>query len=290
MSSNGLRFVSAASVPLEEYAALFTSSFGGYPYPIAMNAERLARRVRQEQHDLTHSLIAYAGAKPVGIAALAVRGERGWVGGFGVVPDERGRGRGRELMSALLERARACRLRTLSLEVLVGNTAARALYERAGMRVARDLLVLERPGDAAAETDADPSAPSSTQAEPPPPLADAAPGELLGHFARLHAEPPSWQRDLASLLVKGGLRGLRLGGPPTPTAYALLAREADGSTFLVDLAADRADSAERLSDALARLPGTLKVGNEPGRSLFTRPLLARGFVERDRQHEMRLEL
>ncbi|HYP54445.1 MAG TPA: GNAT family N-acetyltransferase, partial [Pyrinomonadaceae bacterium] len=146
MSNKGLRFASAASVPLYEYAALFTASFGGYQYQIAMDAERLARRVRQEQHDLTHSLVAYAGAKPVGIAALAVRGQRGWVGGFGVVPDERGRGRGREMMSALLEQARACRLRTLSLEVLAGNTAARRLYERAGMLVARDLLILERPG------------------------------------------------------------------------------------------------------------------------------------------------
>ena len=298
MSSNGLRFVSAASVSLEEYAALFTASFGGYRYAITFDAERLARRVRQEHHDLRHSLVAYAGAKPVGVAALAVRGDAGWVGGFGVVPEERGRGRGRELMSALLERARACGLRRLSLEVLASNTAARALYERAGMRVARDLLILERPAATTQDAAADGTTAEEARAAPRSPndgptslLTDAAPAELLGHFARLHTEPPAWQRDLASLLVKSRLRGLRLGDDAARTeAYALVSHEADGSTYLVDLAAAGDAAAARICDAVTRLPGTLKIVNEPEHGPFVRPLLARGFVEADRQHEMRLDL
>ena len=273
--------MSAASVPLEEYAALFTSSFGGYQYPIVMDAERLARRVRQEHHDLCRSLVAYAGDRAVGVAALAIRGAAGWVGGFGVVPEERGRGRGRELMSALVAQARRAGLRTLSLEVLQTNVAARRLYERAGMRVVRDLLILERAGK-----DGGGAAPGDA----PAPLEEAAPVELLAHFARLHATAPAWQRDLPSLLVKGSLRGLRVGGGGQTQAYALATREADGSAYLVDLAAAGPAEAGRLCAGLERLGAPLKIVNEPEHSLFVAPLLERGFVETDRQHEMLLDL
>ncbi|HEV2766040.1 MAG TPA: GNAT family N-acetyltransferase [Pyrinomonadaceae bacterium] len=293
--------MSAASVPLEAYAALFTSSFDGYRYPVAMDAERMARRVRQEQHDLRRSLVAYAGERAVGVAALAIRGEAGWVGGFGVVPEERGRGRGRELMSALLKEARACGLRTLSLEVLSHNEAARRLYERAGMHVARDLLILERTAKGVGTTDGRDIASESASAEKlsasdttsqglPASLEEAAPGELLAHFARLHRVAPAWQRDLPSLLVKGSLRGLRLTGDRDTRAYALVAREPDDTTYLVDLAADAPQDAQQLSAALAELAGPLKIVNEPEQSLFAAPLTAHGFAETDRQHEMRLAL
>ena len=285
-----LRFVSAASVSLAEYAAAFTSAFRGYHFPVSFDAGGLARRVRFEQYDLENSLLAYGeGGEVAGVAALAVRGEAGWVAGLAVVPEQRGRGRGRELMSALLTEARACGLRTLSLEVLSHNVAARRLYERAGMRVARDLLILERAaqddktedgrgeGDAASET-------------LPPFLEEAAPAELLAHFARLHAFAPAWQRDLPSLLVKGSLLGLRPAGDARTRSYALVSRESDGSRFFVDLAAAGPEDARRLCDALAELGGPLKIVNEPEHSLFIAPLVERGFVETDRQHEMRLDL
>ena len=114
---------------LEAYAAAFTSSFEGYPVKISVDATWLARRVRYEQHDLSNSLVAFEGGEVVGMAVLAVRGARGWIGGFGVVPRLRGRGLGRRLMSELVARARASGLRHLSLEVLEGNAAALRLYE-----------------------------------------------------------------------------------------------------------------------------------------------------------------
>ena len=84
-----LRFVSASAVSLAEFAAAFTSGFRGYQFPITMSAAGLARRVRFEQYDLENSLVAYDGAELAGLAALAVRGEEGWVAGFGVVPERR---------------------------------------------------------------------------------------------------------------------------------------------------------------------------------------------------------
>jgi ribosomal protein S18 acetylase RimI-like enzyme len=272
---SNLRFVSAASLSLEAYAAAINDAFEGYPVQITFNAPMLARRIRFEQHDLESSLVALDGDEAVGMAGLAVRGKRGWVSGFGVVPRWRRRGLGRRLMSAVLERARAEGLRQLSLDVLTENRAAIRLYEGAGMRVTRDLLILDRPAEYATRGGK---------------IREAEAGELLKHYWRLHAEPPAWQRELASL-VAAELRGLYVGGRRRPRAYALLGRgRHDGNTYASDLAAADPAHAEEMCAALDRLAGSLKIINEPERSPFAAPLLAHGFVEILRQHEMTMEL
>lgn len=279
MTDDGVRFVSAATVSLEAYAAAITSAFEGYPVQIAFNAPMLARRVRFEQHDLESSLIAFDGEEAVGMAGLAIRGPRGWVSGFGVVPAWRRRGLGRRLMAALLERARQAGLRQLSLEVLSENGAAQRLYESAGMRVTRDLLVLERPADYAPPA----GAAAGTSAEAPA-------GELLRHYWRLHPEPPAWQRELSSLLA-ADLRGLYVGERERPRAYALLGRgRMDRNTYLSDLAASDAQAAAEMCAALDGVAGPARVINEPERGPYAALLLARGFREVMRQHEMTLEL
>lgn len=273
-----LRFVPGASVSLAEYAAALTAAFQGYQFRILMDAAALARRVRFEQYDLENCLLAYDGETLVGVASLAVRGESGWVAGFAVVPEQRGRGRGRELMTALVARARALGLTHLSLEVLVRNTGARRLYEWAGMRVERDLLIMERAGGEGA-----------AGASGPGPLREAESADLLRHFWRLHAVRPAWQRDLSSLLA-ASLRGLYLGEAARPRAYALLGRPKPEGVYVSDLAAAAPEDARALCAGLAGVAGTLKVVNEPADSPFVAPLLEHGFVEAERQHEMHLSL
>lgn len=278
MPKDALKIVSAATVSLEAYAEAFTDAFRGYYHPISHDASTLARRVRLEHYDLENSLLALDGGEVAGIAALAVRGSRGWCAGLGVVPGQRGRGRGRELMSALLERARAAGLRRLTLEVMAVNTPARRLYEWAGMSVTRDLLVLERPAGYVGSGARRARAPREAPAE-----------ELLAHFARLHTEPPAWQRELASLLA-AELRGLYVGARARPRAYALVGAGRDGNTYISDLAAADAEGAEAMCAALERVPGALRVVNEPERSPFVAPLQAHGFSDVIRQHEMTMEL
>lgn len=279
MTDNGVRFVSAATVSLEAYAAAINASFEGYPVQIAFSAPMLSRRVRFEQHDLESSLVALDGDETVGVAGLAVRGERGWVSGFAVVPAWRRRGLGRRLMSALLERAHAYELRQLSLDVLAGNDAAIRLYKDAGMRITRDLLILERPAD---------YAPPAARRTAAPREAPAV--ELLRHYSRLHTEPPAWQREMAALLA-ADLRGFYVGERRRPRAYALLGYgRADGNTYLSDLAATDADAAGAMCAVLDRVPGRMRVINEPERSPFAAPLLEHGFREELRQHEMLMEL
>lgn len=274
-----MRFVSAVSVSPEAYAAAITAGFEGYPVQIAFTASMLARRLRLEQHDLESSVLARDGDEIIGMAGLAVRGTRGWVSGFGIVPAWRRRGLGRRLLAALLERARAEGLRQLSLEVLAENTSARRLYESAGMHVTRELLVFDRPADY------EPRAAARRHA-----AKEALAAELLQHYWRLHTEPPAWQRELAALAT-ADLSGLYVGGRRRPRAYALLGRgRHDGHTYLSDLAAAEAAHAEEMCAALDRLSGPLKIINEPERGLFAAPLRAHGFREIMRQHEMTLEL
>ncbi|HEX8776301.1 MAG TPA: GNAT family N-acetyltransferase [Pyrinomonadaceae bacterium] len=272
-----MRIISAAGVSLQDLAAAFTASFSGYFYPMTLSAEQLARRVRFEHLDLQRSLLALEDAELVGMALLGLRGDRAWVGGLGITEKYRGRGLSHELMRALVSEARGFGSSLLTLEVLRQNQAAIRLYERAGMHIARELYIYARTADA----------PALSQVLP---LREAGPDELLRHFHRLHLHAPAWQRTLASLLVMNGLRGLSLGEPDCPQAYALLRDWPDGTTYLVDLAAADNSSALALCDALHHVPGTLRLNNEPQNSIFNAPLSAHGFRKTERQYEMVMAL
>jgi hypothetical protein len=243
--------------------------------PHMLDVPKLSRKIRTEQYDLEHSLIAYEGEEHAGVAVLAIRGERGWCGGLGVVPRLRGRGIGRLLMEEFLKSARKAGVRTLSLEVIRENEAARRLYESAGMRVVRELLVLERESEG--------FAPQRRELE------EAKAEDLLPHFARLHRVAPAWQREL-SVMLAARTRGLRLGPREMPRAYALLSEGGDGKTNLTDLAAEDDEAARELSSGLARVEAALRVINEPLRSPFVAPLIECGFLETLRQYEMAIEL
>jgi GNAT superfamily N-acetyltransferase len=272
-----MRIISAAQVSLQDLAAAFTASFSGYFYPMTLSAEQLSRRVRFEHLDLRRSLLAKEDDELVGMALLGLRGDVAWVGGLGITERYRGRGLSHELMRALISEARGFGSSLLTLEVLRQNQGAIRLYERAGMHIARALHIYARTA----------GAPVLSEVLP---LVEAPPAALLRHFHRLHLHAPAWQRTLASLLVMNGLRGLCLGEPDRPQAYALLRDWPDGTTYLVDLAAAESAGAEALCAALCHVPGPLRINNEPDDSIFNAPLAAHGFRETERQHEMVMAL
>jgi hypothetical protein len=76
---------------------------------------------------------------------LAVREDRGWIGGVGVVPRYRGQGVGRMVMQSLIDSARHVQLATVQLEVIRDNTIAYDLYASLGFEPLRELLVFYRP-------------------------------------------------------------------------------------------------------------------------------------------------
>jgi hypothetical protein len=153
-----------------------------------MTPEALATHWRLYHIDGARSLVLLdrAGAF-AGMTLIGARGARGWCGGFGVTPAFRGRGVGKRLAREMVETARASGLRSLQLEVLSQNGAARSVYETAGLTVRRQVRTVEI-AIAALPAGADADGGQLTSSAP------LAAADVL-------AAQPVWQQELASLLT-----------------------------------------------------------------------------------------
>ena len=132
-----MRLERASSFDSAFLADLFTRGYEEYFVPVHMDAATFAGVVDSWDIDLDRSRVAFDDDETVGLANLAVRGERGWIGGIGVIPSARRRGIGRALMEAVLAEAPP----TVTLEVIEQNEPARRLYEQLGFVSRRNLEV-----------------------------------------------------------------------------------------------------------------------------------------------------
>lgn len=128
-----MKLVPSDQFSYAELAALFTRGYEGYFVPIDVDEPTLRYMVDTWDIDLSRSRVA----PDVGLANLAIRGDRGWIGGIAVVPEQRGNGIGRALMEAVLELAPP----TVLLEVIDANEPAIKLYESLGFAKTRVLEV-----------------------------------------------------------------------------------------------------------------------------------------------------
>src|SRR6476646_7300501 len=88
-----------------EIAAAFNLVYTDYLVPFVMSEAAARYHVAAYAIDLARSLLWRDDAGSIsGLGALGVRGERGWVGGFGLAPASRGRGLSGALMTSLLDR------------------------------------------------------------------------------------------------------------------------------------------------------------------------------------------
>jgi ribosomal protein S18 acetylase RimI-like enzyme len=187
---DGLTIRRAGGLPLDILAAAFNRSFEGYFVPMWQTTESLAAMIANNDVLLDASLLIEDERRVfAGIALLAVRGSRGWVAGMGIAPEWRGKRVGHELMSRLIDEARALRLRTIQLEVLEQNIPARRLYSNLGFQETRPLVVYTGPltppeQESAAEPDNlhSPIVPLHLQ-------------EALADFDAMHPVQPPWQRE-----------------------------------------------------------------------------------------------
>ena len=85
---------------------------------------------------LARYLVARAGDRVVGFAGLWLMVDEGHVTTFGVHPDWRRQGIGRQLLLNLAELSMAIGARRMTLEVRVSNEAAQSLYRGFGFEVA----------------------------------------------------------------------------------------------------------------------------------------------------------
>jgi ribosomal protein S18 acetylase RimI-like enzyme len=149
-----VRLECASSFDSAFLADVFTRGYEGYFVPVHMDAASFETVVDRWDIDLDRSRVAFDDDDPVGLANLAVRGERGWIGGIGVIPAARRRGVGRALMEGVLAEAPS----NVTLEVIDRNEPARMLYEQLGFVTRRVLEVwsLSTDVDAGEARDIDP--------------------------------------------------------------------------------------------------------------------------------------
>lgn|SRR5574338_799496 len=108
----------------------FRTPWPAYAFEQELTANRLARYVvaRAEPGDGSEQVVGFAG--------IWLMVDEAHITTFGVHPDWRRRGVGRRMMQRLLELAVELGARRMTLEVRVGNEAAKALYRGYGFNVA----------------------------------------------------------------------------------------------------------------------------------------------------------
>ncbi len=256
----------------EEMADAFNRVYTDYVGPFTVTAEGLRQHIDTTDIALDHSpLWRDDTGAVVALAALGMRERRGWVGGFGVAPADRGQGISHALIAALLDTARRIGLREVALEVLTGNTRAIRTYQGAGFVLRRDLRTFRWDGPLA--TDA------ATDVYP------AEPTMLLAHRARF-GPPPAWQREARGVARISGVEALALGVPGRPEGFVIY-RPSDGGVVIVDLAATAEGVAPLIGALAGRYPGrAMRLVNEPEESPLCGALEALGWREAMRQHEM----
>jgi ribosomal protein S18 acetylase RimI-like enzyme len=259
----------AAELSMAALADLFTAAYDGYLVPFAVDEATLAYMVDAFDLDLDGSLVAVDGRTPVGLANLGRRGEAAWIGGIGVVPDRRRKGIGERLMRGVVGGAREAGARVLTLEVIVGNDRARALYEKLGFVTTRELEILSLAGQG-----------GGGEAEPLP--LDAA--RRLIAARRDGAEP--WQRadeTLDNLARRDPLLQALVSGDA-----AAIFRVSEGRVGLLQ-AAGSGSGLHRLAAAL-RCFGTVAAANYPAQGPVAAVLREAGAEVTLRQFEMALAL
>jgi GNAT superfamily N-acetyltransferase len=261
-----MRFV-ASALPFATLTAYWNLGYEGYFVPIHFSEAVLAQHVRAGSIDLDRSVVLVEGDELIGFSLLGVRGERGWIGGFGVAPAYRGRGLAQTLIEEQLAIARTAGLTRVQLEVMRQNWAKK-VYARAGFATTRDLLML-----------------TATLPAGGPATALSSRDAFATDHARLHASAPAcWQREVVSLDADPS-------GEVIAVDDAILLTGSVGGALRIRDAAALGDADALLAALASRHPGeAVTIVNEPDGSPIHRALTALGAVEKLGQHEMHVVL
>lgn len=140
-----MRRATFAQAAIGQAAWALNRVFERYLVPITFSSEQLHLHMSYNDVDAAASPIWYDDDGNVLAAALlAIRGKRGWIGGFGVAPEHRGRGFAVQLLNAIEATARERGVTSIQLEVLADNLPALNVYRNAGFRVTRTLRSFEK--------------------------------------------------------------------------------------------------------------------------------------------------
>ena len=255
----------SSSLPAPELAALFNRCYEGYFVPMQLDEAALAGMARIFDLDLDAGLVALREGEPVGVVNLGVRGERGWIGGLGVVADARREGTGRLLMEGVHEEARSRGMDELVLEVIEANDPAFRLYEQLGYEMTRWLAI---------------GSLEASEGDPP----EQTPGdEAHARIRAARTAPEPWQRDDGTLRHFDDLLGIS-----TDTGAAVYRCGPDGSVTVQQFTGD-AEAARAILTRLRAL-GRVNLFNIPQEDPLLEAATALGARTALRQREMTLSL
>lgn len=261
------------TLSIDVLVAAWNGVYSDYAVPMTRDADQLRTHVETGSIDDRLSLLWLDGDDPVGFSLLGVRGDRGWVGGFGVVPAHRGAGLATRMMREHLDLAADAGLTSVGLEVLADNPA-RHLYERSGFETTRLLHVLDGPlrGSATADTWSDHLTPA-----------------YAARLDALLATPAPWGRQGSCLPI--GATVVAAGPLDAPTALAVLRQGSRAWSVLAAAAASSADAAALVGRLAAEVDGgAVRIVNEPEGSPLLDAFEAAGAQRTLVQHEMSVAL
>ncbi len=116
----------ADATEVEVLARLIATSFG-------RTEERVRQRVLRELQKPTHRyFIATLQGQPVGSLGVAQPGQHPYIIGFGVLPEHRGRGYGRQMLEGIVRTLVAEGTERILIEVATDNEQALSLYRSCG--------------------------------------------------------------------------------------------------------------------------------------------------------------
>jgi len=260
------RRITAAGVDRTSAAAALDAVFAEYVVPISFAEPVYAIHVSANDVAAGASPIWFdRDGRVVAAAVLVVRGTRGWIGGFGIVPSHRRRGLGAALLADILERARAIRIDSVALEVLAENAPARRTYESGGFASSRRLLTF------------------AADAKEIRPERSAAPYAEAAQFLDLpDVIPPCWQREGASLRRQTNLHAVG-----DARAYCVFRHNGERAQLLKV----RASSVEQFATLCASVVGQTGVEridlfNEPSESASAEAARELGWSVKHEMDEM----
>jgi GNAT superfamily N-acetyltransferase len=274
MTSPGGSVITAHELERPALRDLFNAGFSGYLVPMHHDEATFQTHLDRNDIDLAASPVLLDG-DPVAFALVGIRETDAWIGGAGTVPTARRRGYARRTMQAALDSSRARGCRSVWLEVIDANAAARGLYEQLGFQTTRDLLVWRLPRS--------PESGETTVIEL---------GRARSWIAANRLSPEPWQRadPVIPKLEGDGLTlralGVERDGELTGAAICMIA--GDSARVLQIAAPDEVVAASLLRSAASA--GALSLGTFPADEPASRAMASLGGELFVRQHEMRLVL
>lgn len=138
-----MEIITLENTDLQSIVAVLNESFADYIIPLQLTVEQLEQKIAAENIQLNLSIGVVSERKLVGFMLHAFNNTDGNVAVYnaatGVVPEFRGKGLVAMMYEALLPKLQELEVKTMLLEVIVGNDSAIRAYEKMGYRVNRTL-------------------------------------------------------------------------------------------------------------------------------------------------------